>query len=203
MFTGIVIIGEVLAISKNNNQAKLRIKADAFNDYQHGESIAINGICLTVTDFAADWFEVFASTETLKSTNLGKLAKGKKVNLERALILQDRLGGHFVSGHIDTMAKLQTIKKSGDSNILRFNFDPKFWNLVVPKGSITLDGISLTINKCGSNFLEVNIIPATFSNTTIATWRPGYIANMETDMLGKYVLKNLDTAVKPRYDDIG
>ena len=191
MFTGIVTIGKILAITKNNTQAKLRIQTTAFSDYQHGESIAVNGVCLTVTEFSDNWFEAFASAETLKLTNLGKLIKGKKVNLERALMLQDRLGGHFVSGHIDTMAKLQTIKKSGQSHVLRFNFDPKFANLVVSKGSITLDGISLTINKCGSNFLEASIIPATFNHATIATWRLGHQANMETDMLGKYVAANI------------
>lgn len=191
MFTGIIEgIGIILAKNFFAEQMRLRIKPlFAIQNFKLGESIAINGTCLTVEKFAENWFEVYASQETLQITNLKKLTINNQVNLERALIVGDRLGGHFVSGHIDTLAKVQSIYKKGNSHIIRLNFLTEFRKLVIAKGSIALDGVSLTINKCGEGFLEVNIIPETFKNTIIQTWKIGYEANMETDLIGKYIVK--------------
>lgn len=194
MFTGIIAtIGKVLA-NKNNH---LRIEPlTPFADYQIGESIAINGVCLTVEKYSDTWFECYASTETLKITNLKKLTINNIVNLERALVVGGSLGGHFVSGHIDTLAKIKRKYPAGNSLVLHLTFPQEFSKFLVPKGSITLDGISLTINKCGSGFLEVNVIPETQNKTTISQWNIGYEINMETDMLGKYVYQNLTGANK-------
>jgi riboflavin synthase len=188
MFTGIIATtGKILA----NQQSHLRIEPkEPWEDYKTGESIAINGACLTVEKFSDNWFECYVSPETQSVTTLKKLTVNSLVNLERALAAGDRFGGHFVSGHIDTLARIQTIRRVGSSQVFRFIFAQKFSKLVVPKGSICLDGISLTVNQCGNGFLEVNIIPATQAKTTISNWRIGYQANMETDLLGKYILKN-------------
>ena len=191
MFTGIIEgLGEVLALTFFGGQAKLRIKPlFAIQDYQLGESIAINGACLTVEEFSADWFEVYASAETLRLTNLQKLVVGSVVNLERALAVGGRLGGHFVNGHIDTLATVQSIHTAGESRIFHLTFKQEFSEFLVSKGSITLDGISLTVNNCGTSFLEINIIPKTLAMTNISNWQIGYTANMETDLLGKYAVK--------------
>lgn len=191
MFTGIIEgLGNVLALTFFSGQAKLRIKPlFAIQDYKLGESIAINGACLTVEKFSADWFEAYASVETLRLTNLQKLAVGSAVNLERALVVGGRLGGHFVSGHVDAVATVQSIHAAGDSRVFRLTFKQEFSEFLVPKGSVTLDGISLTVNNCGASFLEINIIPKTLTMTNISNWQIGYAANMEADLLGKYALK--------------
>lgn len=152
-----------------------------------GESIAVNGACLTVETFGENWFTVYASAETLKHTSLGGLKTGAAVNLERALALGDRLGGHLVSGHVDCLATVADIKPAGESRVYTLSFPAEFGALVVPKGSVALDGISLTVNGCGPEFLCVNIIPATQRETTISGWSPGTRVNMETDLIGKYV----------------
>ena len=193
MFTGLVQgIGEIQAIESRGKESRIRISPlFALKDYVLGESIAVNGVCLTVEDFGPDWFLVYASKETLSRTNLNLLGTGSKVNLERALALGDRLGGHLVSGHIDCLARVESIKKAGESRLYRLSFPKEQASFVIPKGSVALDGISLTINKCGQDFLEVNIIPATQKETTISLWKPGTLVNMETDLIGKYVYRIL------------
>jgi riboflavin synthase len=191
MFTGIIEgIGIILAKNFFAEQLRLRIKPlFTMQNIKTGESMAVNGACLTVEKFAEDWFEVYASQETLQITNLKKLTINHQVNLERALVVGSRLGGHFVSGHIDTLAKVQAIYKKGASHIIRFNFPSEFSKFVIAKGSVALDGVSLTINKCGEGFFEVNIIPETFNKINIANWKIGYEANMETDLIGKYIVR--------------
>lgn len=162
-----------------------------FHEYVRGESIAVNGVCLTVESFSTDRFSVFASAETLRLTNLGSLRTGMRVNLERALALGDRLGGHMVSGHVDCLARVGEMRQTGQSRWFRLLYPEAFSPLVVTKGSVTLDGISLTVNTCGDGFLEVNIIPETWRNTTISSWLPGLDVNMETDLIGKYVQRML------------
>ncbi|WP_457572556.1 riboflavin synthase [Desulfovulcanus sp.] len=193
MFTGLVQgIGEIQAIESRGKESRIRISPlFALEDYALGESIAVNGVCLTVEDFGKAWFLVYASKETLSRTNLSMLGIGSKVNLERALALGDRLGGHLVSGHIDCLAKLESIKTVGESRVYRFSFPKEQAVFVIPKGSVALDGISLTINNCGQDFLEVNVIPATQKETTISSWKPGTLVNMETDLIGKYVYRIL------------
>lgn len=189
MFTGIIESLGIVLISKYFSREKiLRIKALSIKDsFKRGESIAINGVCLTITNFGKDWFEVYISYPTLQTTNLNTVKVSDVVNLERALIVGNRLGGHFVSGHIDTLAIIKNIIHKNSSKLIRLNFAEKFSQHIVSKCSVALDGISLTVNNCSKNFFEVNIIPETLSNTTIAKWQIGYQANLEVDLISKYL----------------
>jgi riboflavin synthase len=195
VFTGLVQgMGRIQAAEARGGETRLRIQPlFSLPRLVLGESIAVNGACLTVEEFPADcsWFRVYASAETMGATSLGALRTGHTVNLERALALGDRLGGHLVSGHVDCLATVVSVTPAGESRIYRLQFPPEFGPQVVPKGSVALDGISLTINHCGPDFLEVNIIPATQQETTISSWAAGYRANMETDLIGKYVQRML------------
>lgn len=197
MFTGLIeTLGRVCAVDGRGTETRLRIlTGDAIRDFVHGESIAVNGVCLTVETWGSDWFEAYASAETLRATSLGALRPGSGVNLERAVAVGSRLGGHIVSGHVDCLAEVASVRPEGQSQVIRFSFPAEFGPQVVAKGSVALDGISLTVNHCGSDFLEVNIIPATQAETTIASWKAGYRANMETDILGKYVQRMLGAYV--------
>ena len=152
-----------------------------------GESIAVNGACLSVETHGEGVFTAYASTETLSRTTLGKLKGGDMVNMERALAMGDRLGGHLVSGHVDCLATVRSVTGAGQSLCCRLAFPKEYGAEVIAKGSVALDGISLTVNACGPDFLEVNIIPDTQKRTTMRNWRPGTLVNMETDLIGKYV----------------
>jgi len=189
MFTGLIQgKGRIEAVEARGAETRLKIRT-LFDLPQivPGESIAVNGACLTVETFGENWFTVYASAETLTHTSLGALKTGGLVNLERALALGDRLGGHMVSGHVDCLATVADIKPAGESRVYTLSFPAEYGALVVPKGSVTLDGISLTVNDCGPESLSVNIIPATQQGTTISGWTPGTRVNMETDLIGKYV----------------
>lgn len=193
MFTGIIAgTGQVARVEGQGRETRLTIRPDfVLADYVVGESIAVNGVCLTVETFGSGWFTAYASAETMSVTNLGQLRVSGAVNLERALALGDRLGGHMVSGHVDCLAEVSAISQAGQSRIFRLTFPRVFAHQVIPKGSVALDGISLTVNDCGQDYLEVNIIPATQQATTISFWSPGRIVNMETDIIGKYVSRLL------------
>ncbi|MDR0827232.1 MAG: riboflavin synthase [Desulfovibrio sp.] len=193
MFTGLVAgLGETLAVDAKDSEARFSFRVlFPVKDWKKGESIAINGVCLSVESFGKDSFCAYASRETMRLTNLSALRRGDRVNLERALSLGERLGGHLVSGHADGMAWIESIKKIGDSRVMRFTFPEEFSSQVVAKGSVALDGVSLTVNHCGIGFLEVNIIPETLQNTTIGSWKKGYRPNFETDLIGKYVANML------------
>ncbi|PIE69323.1 MAG: riboflavin synthase [Deltaproteobacteria bacterium] len=189
MFTGLIqAVGTVQAVEKMGKETRLHIATpEQMRDFVSGESIAVNGTCLTVEDFSTQWFSAYASGETMSRTNVGRLKVGSLVNLERALALGDRLGGHIVSGHVDCLATVKQIEPAGESRIYTLGFEPEHSSLVIPKGSVALDGISLTVNDCGTGFLTVNIIPATQKETTIRLWKTGSIINMETDIIGKYI----------------
>lgn len=193
MFTGLVQgVGTIEAAEARGGETRFRIRARFdLREIVKGESIAVNGACLTVETFGQGWFTAYASRETLDVTNLGVLRTGSVVNLERALALGDRLGGHMVSGHVDCLAVVDSVSPAGESKEYRLSFPSELGQLVVPKGSVALDGISLTVNRCGSNWLSVNIIPATQNETTISRWASGYKANMETDIIGRYVQRML------------
>jgi riboflavin synthase len=163
-----------------------------------GESIAVNGACLTVESFNSGCFTAYASAETLKCTNLAFLRQGDMVNLERALHLGDSLGGHLVSGHVDALSEVIKISSSGSSLALRLSFPAELSGQIVAKGSVALDGVSLTVNACGENFFDVNVIPATQSATTVSGWRAGRKVNLETDLIGKYVERILKSGVSRR-----
>jgi riboflavin synthase len=202
MFTGLIqSMGEVETLARKGQETRMRIRPSTpFERVVLGESIAVNGVCLTVEEYVRDSFDVYASGETMSRTNLGGLGVGSRVNLERALALGDRLGGHMVTGHVDCLAMVEEVRPAGESRIFRLSFDERFAAQVVEKGSVALDGISLTVNTCRGNELEVNIIPATWRETTISGWKAGTRVNMETDVIGKYVQRMLGpwTAGKDR-----
>lgn len=189
MFTGLVQgTGTVEGVDARGTETRFRIRpAFRIENLELGESIAVNGACLTVETFDDGWFSAYASAETLSVTGLGLLRPGSICNLERALALGDRLGGHLVSGHVDCLAEVAEVRPAGQSRIYRLQFPESEGRYIIGKGSVALDGISLTVNACGSDWLEVNVIPETQGATTIARWTPGRKVNMETDIIGKYV----------------
>lgn len=193
MFTGLVLgIGEVVRIQPQGEEARLTVRPRmAVTDWVKGESVAVNGVCLSVETFDSHTFSAYASKETMGLTNLQGLAPGGQVNLERALRLADRLGGHLVSGHVDALATLEAITPCGSSKVLRFRFPAHLAGQVITKGSVTLDGISLTVNTCGTDMFEVNVIPETLGSTTAGHWQKGQQVNFETDVIGKYVERML------------
>ena len=191
MFTGLVEgQGRIAAMEKRGRDILFRFHPlFSWERPQTGESVACNGVCLTLETWLhqSEEFTAFASEETLACSNLGELATGSLVNMERAMCMGDRFGGHVVSVHVDTVAHVEQVRPVGMSKCVRLTF-PQEWSMqIVPKGSVTLDGISLTVNACGPGFLEVNIIPETWRVTTVASWRSGSAVNLETDVIGKYV----------------
>lgn len=189
MFTGIIQgQGEIVGLRRSGQECRMEVRPlFPLENIVDGESIAHNGACLSVERHSGSTFTVYASGESLSRTTLGDLRKGDLVNLERALALGDRLGGHLVSGHVDCVATVRSVEQAGSSLRCTLAFPPAFAAEVIEKGSVTLDGISLTINACGKNFLTVNVIPDTQKRTTMLHWCPGSRVNMETDLIGKYV----------------
>ena len=202
MFTGIIQCeGEIVSLRREGKERRFRIRpAEPFSGLTDGESIAVSGVCLSVEAHDGDCFSAYASGETVGRTTLGALEPGGRVNLERALALGDRLGGHIVSGHVDCVAVVRSVARRGESLCCRLDFPAAYGREVISKGSVALDGISLTINACGADFLEVNIIPDTRRRTTMSAWRPGSHVNMETDLVGKYVAHMLAPWQEPRRD---
>jgi len=189
MFTGIVeASGEVRDIQKIGSEATFVIRVpDFFSDCHPGDSIAVDGVCLTVTIVKGALFTLDISGETLMRTTLGRLRRGEKVNLERSLRLSDRLGGHLVSGHVDGTGIIERIERLQRSWIIQIGIDQASSRYLIEKGSIAVDGISLTINRCMGTSLDVNIIPQTASMTTILTKRVGSRVNIEIDLIAKYI----------------
>jgi len=168
------------------------IEADfALHDPEEGESIAVNGVCLTALDIQGNSFMVDVSPETLARTGLGTLQTGAMVNLERALKLSDRLGGHLVSGHVDGMGRVEDRRAVGDFTLFTFSLDRGLSRYIIEKGSVALDGVSLTVNSCEGNRFSVSIIPHTLAVTTLGDLNSGDRVNVEVDIIGKYVEKLL------------
>ncbi len=192
MFTGIVEDrGTVTEIKRRAKESALTIRAN-FIDVRGmvtGESVAVNGACLTVTSLGEGAFTVDASRETLSRTNLGKLRPGSMVNLERSLRVGDRMGGHMVSGHVDGVGKVKSKKKRGGSVEFRFTAPGEVMKYIVEKGSVAIDGVSLTVNAVEGSEFTVNIIPYTLAETTFGALRVGKPVNIECDVIGKYVEK--------------
>ena len=201
MFTGIIQgQGRLAAVRQSGRERVLSIRAlFALDDLVVGESIAVNGACLTVESGQDGIFTAYASAETLSRTNVSLLRPDAPVNLERALAMGQRLGGHLVSGHVDCLATVHSVRDAGQSLLMRLAFPAKYGELIIPRGSVALDGVSLTVNNCGDDWLEVNVIPETRRATTLASWAPGTRVNMEADMIGKYVRRML----APRRADAG
>lgn len=193
MFTGIVEeIGIVKSLEFKANGAKIVIGCQkVVEDVKIGDSIAIDGVCQTVIAFNSSEFSAEISDETLKVTTLGNLKSGNTVNLERALTLSSRLGGHIVSGHVDCMGKFINLEKLSDFYNLQFEIPEEQEKYVVYKGSITINGVSLTVVNIVDNIVSVAIIPHTYNHTSLKDLKLGQDVNIETDILGKYVEKFL------------
>ena len=189
MFTGIVEeVGTATRVLKTEMGATLTIGARKVLDgTKIGDSINTNGVCLTVTGFAGHSFTVDAVAETLRRSNLGDLKSGTKVNLERAMAVGDRLGGHIVQGHVDSTAVFVNRKPEGDSWLYRFSLPDEIGRYVVLKGSIAINGISLTVAGLGDDWFEIAIIPHTIAETNIGALSQGERVNLEADVLAKYV----------------
>jgi len=189
MFTGIIEeLGQVESIRNVAGGASIRIRcAKVLEQRVLGSSIAVNGACLSITDLSPDGFSAALSPETLSRTTLGRLQPGNRVNLERPLALGDRLDGHLVSGHVDGVGKVLNLHKTGDFMELTYRATPEIIRYVVPKGSVAVDGISLTIALLGSDSFKIAVIPETVRRTNIQHIRVGDDVNIECDVIGKYV----------------
>lgn len=189
MFTGIVEeIGTVLGIKKGIKSAVITIKAEKIMEDMHdGDSIAVNGVCLTVISFADGQFSADVMPETLNRSSLGKLKPGSHVNLERAMAADGRFGGHIVAGHIDGTGDIQEVRKDDNAVWYTIKTDSKIMRYVIEKGSIAIDGISLTVADTGRDYFQVSIIPHTLQETILPEKGKGDIVNLENDCVGKYV----------------
>ena len=191
MFSGIIEkTGKISRIEKNSDGARLVVSVDSFMDgVKLGDSIALNGTCITVVSFDSSSFESDLSNETLKKTTLANLEVGDDCNLEKAMLLNERIGGHLVSGHIDGLGKVESIEKDGESFWFKIKADKQIMKYVVYKGSIAVDVISLTVAECDNSSFSVAIIPHTLECTTLNNKKVDSKVNLEVDMIGKYVEK--------------
>lgn len=200
MFTGLIEgTGIVRALNREGGDMSVAI-APRFDipDASVGDSIAVDGVCLTITGVEAGRFTAFISMETLSRSTLGSLRSGDEVNLERALRLSDRLGGHLVLGHVDGIGVISGKSPRNKSWLLKVGMARELFRYVIEKGSIAIDGVSLTVNRCGPGFVEVNIIPQTGRETCLISKRIGSEVNIETDLVGKYIEKLVSPAAHTR-----
>ena len=192
MFTGII---EELGVIQNITSNKIEIKcAKVLEDVKLGDSIAVNGVCLTVVKILANGFMADISFETLKVTTIGKLSVGDTVNLERAMKADGRFGGHIVSGHIDGIGKISALEKNNEFYSVNIQLDSELTKYTIKKGSITVNGISLTVADICNNEISLAIIPHTYENTNLKVLKVADFVNIEVDMVAKYVEKFLSTS---------
>jgi riboflavin synthase len=189
MFTGIIEeLGKIAALDKHADGAKIKISARVVTEgTNEGDSISVNGVCLTALDVKPDGFTADVSQETLDKSTLARLKNGTKVNLERAVTPSTRLGGHIVQGHVDSRGKFVSAVQNGDFWTVRVSFPKEIGQYLVYKGSISVEGISLTIAALGADFFEIAVIPKTWELTNLSTLRPGDEVNLEADVIAKYV----------------
>ena len=190
MFTGIIsAVGTLVSEQQKGGDVRLRVSAGKLDmsDVRHGDSIASNGVCLTVVDYGADWYSVDASRETLALTTLGQLQPGSKLNLEKALALGDRLGGHLVSGHVDGVGEVISRYTDARSTRFRIRAPENLSRYIAHKGSICIDGVSLTVNKVEGPEFELNIIPVTMEETIFDAYQAGSQVNLEVDQIARYL----------------
>lgn len=190
MFTGIIAaIGKVASVQPSGGDLRLNIDSDKLDlsDVKLGDSIAINGVCLTVVDISGAQLSFDVSRESLDRTSLGQVKPGSRVNLEKAMAVGDRLGGHIVSGHVDGLGKVAVMEASARSVKFRFEVPAVLERYIAEKGSICIDGTSLTVNQVGSGWFEVNIIPHTMQETIISDYQTGTVVNLEVDLIARYL----------------
>ncbi len=188
MFTGIVEgPGKVLAVTKRGRSARIRIQPSFASRLKSGESLAVNGCCLTVEAQGTKWLEADLSFETLRVTNLGHLCVGDRVNLERAMKLGDRINGHWVQGHVDGVGRILKIEKARSGTVITIRFPKHLRPYFISKGSVTVDGVSMTINRLRVDSFSLVVIPHTLRRTNLGGRSVGDRVNLEVDMVGKYL----------------
>lgn len=190
MFTGLIqAVGRIASLEPRGGDIRLRIAAGALplDDVALGESIAVSGVCLTVVEHDAQGFAADVSNETLARTTLGALAVGARINLERALLATDRLGGHLVAGHVDGVGEVLSITEDARSQRWRFRAPHALLRYIAEKGSICVDGVSLTVNAVGTEGFEVNLVPHTITHTAFVETKLGATVNLEVDLIARYV----------------
>lgn len=190
MFTGIIeAVGQIKHISVNQQGARLTIDTQSLDmsDVNLGDSIATNGICLTVVEFGAQSFSADVSNETLTRTGFANYSRGQKVNLEKAMLPTTRFGGHIVSGHVDTVAEIKSIKQNGNSIEYWVSMDDDVAPYIAEKGSVTVDGISLTVNDLAESQFRLTIVPHTTEQTIMSTYQVGTKVNIEVDVMARYI----------------
>ena len=199
MFTGIIEeLGEVVDWQQTTDAARLTIRGPlAVSDAAHGDSISVSGVCLTVVDRGDDWFTADVMAETIAMSTLAGVTAGSRVNLERAALVGDRLGGHIVQGHIDGTSTLLSITDGSVWRVLRFSLTADVAPLVARKGSIAVDGVSLTVSAVGTDWFEVSLIPETLTVTTLGRKAIGDAVNIETDILARHVARLAELSSAP------
>ncbi|MBX3194055.1 MAG: riboflavin synthase [Microbacteriaceae bacterium] len=191
MFTGIIEErGEVLSWERAGDAGRITVRGPlAVSDARHGDSISVSGVCLTVVDRGDDWFAADVMGVTIAMSTIGETAPGDTVNLERAAAVGDRLGGHIVQGHIDGTSTVLSVVPEEGWTVVRFSLDAEHAPLVARKGSIAVDGVSLTVSAVGDDWFEVSLIPETMTATTLGALAPGDRVNIETDILARHALR--------------
>ncbi len=204
MFTGIVEeLGQIRRLAHSANGARLEIAAQAvLAGAKLGDSIAVNGVCLTVVEQGADWFAADLSAETLQRTSLQQARTGTRVNLERALLPTTRLGGHLMQGHVDGTGRFSEARPVGAGWTVRIGFPAALGRYIVEKGSIAVDGISLTVAALGDDWFEIAVIPHTWQHTNLSALARGALVNLEVDIIAKYVEKMLQPHVSPHKESL-
>ncbi|QXW26166.1 riboflavin synthase [Acinetobacter johnsonii] len=189
MFTGIIeSLGKVASVQNVGGDVRLRIETDLdMSDVHLGDSIATNGICLTVIDWGDNWYAADVSRESLNRTTLGSWKAGHSVNVEKAMLPTTRFGGHIVSGHVDAIGEITVVREDARSLYFEVAAPAEIAKYLAEKGSITVDGVSLTINHLRGNILSLNLIPHTAERTNIGTWKAGVKVNLEVDVLARYI----------------
>jgi riboflavin synthase len=188
VFTGLIQdVGSVESLERGAEGARLRVATELGSEIEAGDSVAVNGACLTATDADGSGFEAEAMNQTLEVTALGELGVGSRVNLELAMRASDRLGGHIVQGHVDGVGEVLAVREDGFASRLRVELGPELLRYVVEKGSIALDGVSLTVAELGEGWVEASLIPETLERTTLGEAGPGRSLNVECDLVAKYV----------------
>jgi riboflavin synthase len=195
MFTGIIeTVGEVAEVKPIPAGLRVRLMTTLSTDLEPGDSLAVNGVCLTVVSADASGIHLDMSPETLRVSALASLERGSLVNLERPMRADTRIGGHFVQGHVDATGSVEEIRQDGDFWWLTIKFPPSLATQIVRKGSIAIDGVSLTVAGVDDRRFDVQLIPFTWEHTTLRTLKVHDLVNLESDMLGKYVLRALEVA---------
>ncbi|HXG55098.1 MAG TPA: riboflavin synthase [Vicinamibacterales bacterium] len=195
MFTGLIeSVGEITEVKPTPGGVRIRVTTALASELSPGDSLAVNGVCLTVISADADGIHADVSPETVRVSSFGTLRRGAMVNLERPLRADSRLGGHFVQGHVDATGTIEEIRPDGESYWLTVKFPADQAAFIVRKGSITVNGISLTVAGVDDRHFDVQVIPFTWAATNLRTARTGDVVNLECDILGKYVARALDVA---------